>query len=301
MKFITTIALVFTYYTSVACDVCGAVSNNQSLGILPQYYKHFVGIQYQYRSFNSVHPSVFEGMPSQNSSEYYQTVQIWGKVNISNRLQLFAFVPYQYNNQQTDVSSISIRGMGDASLLAMGTIVRTPDSVKNVKHLLLAGAGIKAPTANMNKTATLGNALNLQTGTGSWDIVLSGNYTIRNNKSGVNTDVSYVITTPSSNYKYGNRFSMGITGFLWYKTGNWALQPQVGIRYDLALHDYNNYSQKWLDRNTGGYISYTNIGIQLFHKRIGLQTNYAIPIWHNYAKGNVKAISRYDIGLLYFF
>ncbi|OSZ79594.1 hypothetical protein CAP35_15495 [Chitinophagaceae bacterium IBVUCB1] len=284
-----------------ACDVCGTAGNSQGLGILPQFYKHFVGLQYQYRSFSSTHPSVFEWMQPESSKEYYQTMQIWGKANIGSKWQVFGFLPYQYNKQVTSTKSTQYQGIGDVSTVIMATLLRTPDTSAGLKHILIAGGGIKAPTAHRNDNAGTGNAMNLQTGSGSWDFVANVNYTIRSNNAGINTEAQYVITTANNNYKYGNRLSAGIAGFYWHKWGNWVLQPQLGIRLDYALHDYDNYSQKWLDRGTGGYIGLSNAGLQFFYKRIGLQCNYALPVWQQYAKGNVRATHRFDSGLLYFF
>lgn len=285
-----------------ACDVCGASGSSQGLGILPQFYKHFAGMQYQYRSFSSNHPGLFEGLPDEHSTEYYNTAQLWGKVNIGSKLQLFGFIPYQYNSRQTAAGTTVFNGLGDVSLLAMATIIRTPDSAKGWKHILLAGGGIKAPTGLRVAGTTAEGMMNVQTGSGSWDVVLSANYTIRTGNTGINTDASYTLTTANAaNYKYGDRLALGISGFYWWKLNDFVLQPQMGFRADYALHDYDNYSRKWLNYNTGGYITYITAGMQLFYKRAGLQCSYSIPVFQHYASGYVQSTQRIESGLLYFF
>lgn len=286
-----------------ACDVCGASGSSQGLGILPQFYKHFVGVQYQYRSFNSAHPTLFDNTKEERSSEYYNTMQVWGKANIGKRIQAFAFLPYQYNNRVTDTGRSTYSGLGDASILAMATIVRTGDSSHSkVKHILLAGGGIKAPTGERSTGTATGEMMNIQTGSGSWDFIASANYTMRGRNAGFNADASYTFTTTNSaNYKYGDRLSVSLSGFYWWKVNNVVLQPQMGIRGDYALHDYDNYSRKWLNYNTGGYLTYITTGVQVYYKRMGLQCNYAIPIFQHYASGYVQSTQRIESGLLYFF
>lgn len=303
LKKLATVAVLLGYTSAHACDVCGASGSSQGLGILPQFYKHFVGIQYQYRSFSSEHPGLFENLPKERSTEYYNTLQLWGKANIGSRIQVFGFLPYQYNNRVTDTGTGTYKGLGDASLLAMATIIRTADSSnRRIRHILLAGGGIKAPTGKRTSGANSGEMMNIQTGSGSWDFILSANYTLRGRNAGFNTDASYTLTTTNAaNYKYGDRLSVSLNGFYWWKVKGFVLQPQMGIRADYALHDYDNYSRKWLNYNTGGYLTYITAGAQVYYKRLGLQCSYAIPVFQHYASGYVEATQKVETGLLYFF
>ena len=82
-----------------ACDICGCTANGQSLGILPQFYQHFIGIQYQYRSYHSQGAMSVDGTAGTSSNEYYNTLQLWSRYYIGKRIQLFAFVPYTSNVQ----------------------------------------------------------------------------------------------------------------------------------------------------------------------------------------------------------
>jgi len=296
-------AMLLASTSAHACDVCGASGSSQGLGILPQFYNHFFGVQYQYRSFNSAHPALFEKAKEERSSEYYNTLQVWGKANIGRHVQLFGFLPYQYNNRVTDTGSNTYSGLGDASILAMATIVRTADSSnRRVKHILLAGAGIKAPTGKRSIGANSGEMMNIQTGSGSWDFIASLNYTLRSGNTGFNTDASYTFTTTNNaDYKYGNRLSVSLSGFYRWQVKNVVLQPQMGVRADYALHDYDNYSRKWLNTNTGGYLTYITAGAQVYYKRIGLQCSYGVPVFQHYASGYVESTQRIESGLLYFF
>src|SRR4051812_40894074 len=71
-----------TGYNSVACDLCGCSANNQYLGILPQFYKQFIGVQYQYTSFNARQASLMDPAEYETAYEFSNTVQLWGRYYI---------------------------------------------------------------------------------------------------------------------------------------------------------------------------------------------------------------------------
>ncbi len=288
-----------------ACDVCGGAGGGQGLGILPMSYRNFAGLQYQYRSFSSVQTSLLEGKPAVHSNEYYNTIQVWARVHISKRVQLFAFLPYQQNRRLIDATEYRYTGMGDASLWANVTLLKTVDtSGSDWRHMLIAGASIKMPTGKYalhSKTGTE-DILNIQPGTGTWDPAVNANYTLRYKKAGINAEASYTFTTTDAeSYKYGNRLVAALRGFYTLSAGDFTLVPQVGFRYDYALHDYDNYKRKWLNESSGGYIGYAVAGVQVYYKRIGLQLNCNKPVTQYYGAGNVTAHTMADATLMYLF
>lgn len=285
-----------------ACDVCGASSGNQGLGILPQFYRNFAGLQYQYRSFSSLHDQHETGMPRQSSDEQYQTIQAWGRYGIGNRVQLFAFVPYHINTQTVSGVNTTQSGIGDVSVLAMVKLVNSGEG--NTTHLLFAGGGLKAPTGLYTGTTTRDRdgLPNMQPGTGSWDFMANANYTISHGNTGINAEAAYTFTTPNGdNYKYGDRLSGAAMGFYRKNAGNWILMPALGVKYEHTLHDYDNYARKWLNDQTGGNMLYGTAGMQVYHNRMGLQLNMDLPLAQHYAGGNVNARYRVVSGLLFMF
>jgi hypothetical protein len=289
---------------AAACDVCGASGSNQSMGLLSFYNSHFIGIQYQYRNFTSTHPTEpGESNSGTSGAEYYKTIQLWGKVNISRYIQLFAFVPYQQNTQHESGAVNNYSGLGDVSLLAGSYILKTKAD-KAVTHALFIAAGVKAPTGTRSVAdGTTGDGLlNVQPGTGSWDALLNANYSASYKNTGINTEASYTITTPNNaQYKYGNRLSAGWMVFHRFNKNNLSIVPQLGIRFDYTLHDYDNYERKWLNEQTGGLLSYGVASVQAYYKQIGFQASYYLPAWQNYAQGYVTAQRRADLGLLFLF
>ncbi|XZF13151.1 hypothetical protein ACTHGU_15295 [Chitinophagaceae bacterium MMS25-I14] len=286
-----------------ACNVCGCSAGNQYLGILPQFYDHFIGFQYQYRSVHSDHPGLRPTDPKDPGTEYYNTFQVWGRYYIGKRVQLFGFVPYQYNLEVMDGKRTATSGIGDASMLANVIIVK-PKTEKDLQHSLLLGGGIKLPTGRYTGITEMDKLglPNTQPGTGSWDFVADGNYTLRYKKTGINLDAAYTFTTANKyDYKYGNRLSTGLLGFYWWQKNKWKLLPQAGLKYEYTLHDYDNYSKRWLNDQTGGSMLFASAGAQVYYKQFGLQCMYHLPLAQNFAQGNVTTIARLETGLFFLF
>ena len=288
-------AVMATCASAFACDVCGCAAGGQYLGLLPGANRDFIGIQYQYNAFKSDHPSLFENWPDEHSVNHYNAFQVWGRYTIGRRIQLFGFVPYRYNLQYGDTAKYTSSGVGDISLLANIVAVNKDDG--QWQHQLLMGGGIKLPTGRymgITEMDKLGLP-NLQPGTGSWDLMTNANYTLKNGVYGVNADVTYAITTAnSSSYKYGNKLGASAVLFRSVPVGKVEIMPQAGVRYEYALHDYDNYKRKWLNEQSGGYMTFATVGIQGQHKKIGARLNCHIPFSQHYSSGYVVARQRLD-------
>lgn len=306
-KLTVCIILLAFYSGSVkACDVCGASSGNQNLGLLPQMYRHFAGIQYQYNNFESRHVPLSDKQPVWYGDEHYNTVQVWGRFCPAKRWQIFAFVPYRRNISSTKDGGYNvISGMGDATIVVNYTLVQSADSSEKLfKHRLQAGVGIKAPTGSYRGVSELERAglPNLQPGTGSWDIPVNANYTLRYKNAGINADASFSMTTPNKDrYKYGNRLNTQLTAFYWWQMGKVSLLPMAGSRIEYALHDYDNYDRKWLNEQTGGYILSATAGVQAYYSKIGVQLQYSRPMSQHFGGGNITARQRIDAGIMFLF
>lgn len=289
------------YITVYACDVCGCGAAGQGLGMLPQFYKHFIGLQYQHRSYSSIHSGLLENS-RQASYDEYTTTQLWGRFQPTERLQLFAFVPYQYNRQSQAGSTTIQSGIGDITILANVVAIKKTDDNGNAT-LLLAGGGLKLPTGRHN--GSLPNNIGLpeaQPGTGSWDFLANTNYTIKRKNIGINAEATYIFTTANKDaYKYGNRLSSAVRVFYAKQLGSFMLLPQLGGKYEYALHDYDNYDRKWLNEGTGGQVFYGTAAVQAFYKKVGMQVGYNYPLVQQYASGNVTIKPQFDTGIFLLF
>ena len=291
-------------YSALACDLCGCSASNQYLGILPQYYNQFIGMQYQYTGFVAHQPSLIDPSDKENAYEYNNTLQLWGRYYVGSRVQLFAFIPYHINNGSDAGTRINTNGIGDISVLANVAIIKDDSTYKTWHHTLLAGGGIKMPTGKYTGITTLDEEglPNVQPGTGSWDFIANANYTVRRKTIGLNADASYTMTTANTaDYKYGNRLNASLMAFYWWQKKTITLLPQAGIRYEYSLHDYDNYEKKWLNENSGGNIIFGAAGAQAYFKRIGAKLMYNVPISQHYAAGNVTVQPRVETSLLFLF
>jgi hypothetical protein len=299
--FLITIAIGYAQ-ACMACDICGCGGSSQYLGILPQNQWNFAGILYQYAGYASSHPSAYQGRPYENSADRYNTIQAWGRYRMGSKYQLFAFAPYHYNLHTANDGSTVSSGVGDVSAMLNRIVINTDRG--RWTHLLQGGAGIKLPTGIYTgiTTADREGLPNIQPGTGAWDILTNANYTITYGKYGANADASYRFTTPNKyRYKYGNRLSTGITGFYTLNPGRFTIMPQAGIRYEYALHDYDNFSRKWLNEQSGGYICYASAGLQSYYKRLGIKAVWQQAFCQHYGSGYVTAQSKLETGILWLF
>ena len=291
-------------YNARSCELCGCSASNQYLGILPEFYKQFIGVQYQYTSFTAKQPSLLDPSDYERAYEFNNTFQLWGRYYIGNRVQLFGFVPYHINGGSDAGTAIKTNGIGDASILANVVILKDDPNSKVWHQALLAGGGVKMPTGKYTGISTLDEQglPNVQAGTGSWDFIVNANYTVRREKIGANIDVAYTMTTANTaDYKYGNRLNTGLLGFYWWAKNKLSLLPQGGVRYEYTLHDYDNYAHKWLNANSGGNIVFGTVGVQSFYGRYGAKVMYSIPVSQHYAANNVTVNPRLETSVFFLF
>lgn len=201
------------------CDICGG-SGAFYNGMLPLYYKHFVGFRYRFSSFRSAlgHQSA----ASEYSQEYFHRFELTGRFFLHRRVQLLAFLPVNYHQQFSSNESVSIAGQGDLSVLVLYDVWNSSfANEKPVKHNLLLGGGIKCPSGSYEKKNQDGELLHpaFQIGTGSLDFIISSVYTLRYKRIGLNVNASYKINLPDKNdYKFGNQFTAATTFFVLYKS-----------------------------------------------------------------------------------
>jgi hypothetical protein len=260
---------------------------------LPEFNWNFIGFQYQHNSFSANYPSLFENKPGERSGDYYNTMQVWAKYNIGSKYQVFAFIPYTYNLHRGNDTNTTTSGIGDISFL-INRVILQKDKNK-LKQMLLAGGGVKLPTGKNIGISTLDRAglPNMQSGTGSWDFIVNANYTVSHNNTGLNLDAAYTFTTANKyDYKYGNHLNTGILAFHSFGKRVLTLVPLAGIRYEYTLHDYDNYSKKWLNDQSGGYLCYATAEFQAYYKQIGVRLAYHLPVSSYYGAGYVSPAAK---------
>ncbi len=279
----------------LTCDLCGCSNSGSFFGILPQGHRGFVGVRYRHTLYNS-HPTSL----NLSSRELFRTAELWGRFYPIRRVQVLAFVPYQFSQQTMLKSGLvtPLQGLGDVSALVQYNLLNTfmDDSVvHNVNHNLLVGGGIKLPTGRYkydeNSLSEVANP-NFQVGTGSTDWMLNAIYTVRYKKWGANADVSYRFTTTNPNgYRFGNRLNTSLSAFYLSGSDKFSVMPNAGIFVEQGGHDRRDGV---VNKQTGGYATYLNMGTDMYLGKLSLGISYRHPIAQHLSEGELVAKDQFS-------
>lgn len=314
MKKIIIISIVslLTYSNVRACDICGCQLSGLSFGLLAGTRTHYLGVRYTQASFNASIIYNSDLLQDEFSEDTFTRTELLGRYILSTKLQLHAILPYIYNDMNGSVQSLEFDGIGDPSLLlfydvfAKNKLKEEPvidPPTSNFNHTLLVGGGIKFPVGKFDRFDR-GEVVNrnFQVGTGSFDFMISSNYTINIKRWGFNTEASYKINTRNTDdYLFGNQFNA--SGYLFYSIliKNGVISPFAGILYETA--DKHKDSDV-LQFNTGGNATLGTFGIQANWKSFSVNGLVQSPIEQNYNSddiSNIETEHRFSIGILYHF
>ncbi|MEZ4853114.1 transporter [Flavobacterium sp.] len=283
------------YYTILDdCDACGCSASGGSMGFSSMINPNFVGVRYFNQSYKSS-----DGLYSNSPwyDENFNTIQLWGRIPVSNKIQVSLLVPYHFHNRKSNLGDQSISGIGDITALGFYSIVKTKNDSLNYKHHVMLGGGVKMPTGKYNETNNGSVNPSYQLGTGSWDYILASEYIIRKNKMGLNTMLNYTIKTENEkNYRFGNQFNYGSTFFYVLEKEKLSFVPQAGFAGEIYETNYQ-HGQKV--RNTEGNILFGKLGFEIGKDTFSFGANAMLPINQNLTGGNVKANYRWSINLNY--
>lgn len=287
---------------TLACDLCGCSNGGSFFGILPQGHRSFLGVRYRYNSYNSHLTSL-----NLSSHEQFRTAELWGRFYPAKRVQVMAFLPYQLS-QQTMLKTgetIPLRGLSDITALVHYNLLNTfmDDTIAHtVNHNLLVGGGVKLPTGRYrydeNSLSEVTNP-NFQLGTGSTDWIANLIYTLRYKSWGLNADVSYRMTnTNSIGYRFGNRLNTSASVFYLTSLGRRSIMPNAGVFVEQAGHDVR---EGVVNKQTGGYATYVNIGTEIYLARFSLGVSYRHPVSQYLSDGELRANDQLTTHLTFLF
>lgn len=300
-KIILTILFVGLVNYIYACDICGCSLNGNPFGILPINQRNFASLRYQYHNFHTEHSSILNENGILKTDAYFSTFQFWGRYMPCDGLQLFASIPYNYFQKADDLSSTSLNGLGDISLIANVVIFNTAkDSDKKWSHVLQLGGGIKLPTGNSTITQTdQASSPNFKSGTGSYDIPLNAIYTLRFDKLGLNTEINYQINTENKqNYSFGNSLKTSLNVFYFKKFRWFSILPNIGMSYEYSEVDTkNNFIQSY----TGGNSLFFSSGLDLYLKKFSLGINLQAPVSQNVGSNTFTSRLKLSSTFMYLF
>lgn len=288
--------LIVTYVQGSACDICGNNPNSMYIGLLPNYSSHFVGVKHRFMRFETEHNDKQE-----YGKDVLNELTLWGRYNLSKRLQLYASIPYLVNDRTDNHSKYVIHGLGDISLMGNYTLIDNSDSLnQSTYHFLQTGLGLKLPTGQSNLIAN-GNTVipMLQLGTGSTDFLASFFYMMRLKKLGWSIDGSYKYNTTGTNdYRMGNSFNLNLKAFYWYQLPKIAWVPNAGMSYEQMNANIDRGTPKEL---TGGYSLLSSIGFNMFKDKYSIGANLQLPMYQNINSGFTSGSLRISTQINYFF
>ncbi|MGH1336806.1 MAG: hypothetical protein ACRBFS_11835 [Aureispira sp.] len=275
------------------CDGgCPTLGNYQN-GLFPNFQKNFIGLFGRYSSLGALNGH--DGLTGEHTRDYYYNLGIQTRIYPHPRLQLLAYIPYKINIQETeDKTPTRLIGLSDVSVLAFYQVYNNTlkDSLAKTQHNLMLGGGVQAPTGNHRAVDADGVALPVafQLGTGAWNFILSGAYTIRQKKWGLNWSSTYQINLANpEGYKMGNQWSNSLVGFGILKAKDWTFAPQGGLQLEhLARNTNRGYDRIY----SGGTQLLATASLQCYYKNFQIGVEYQQPIWQQMASGQIHNEAR---------
>jgi len=294
------LALLACLPASLACDVCGCSITGQYIGMLPQFHGNFAGLRWSEQWSVSGHTRAALAAGADISKEHVQSLDLLTRLMVNPRVQILLALPYRVFNRTGENTHIHAQGLGDISMLAYYLPVQTAPSAQ-WRHTLMVGGGFKLPTGNSRLATSDGLLIpaNLQPGSGSFDLLVAANYTIRRHQWGLNTDLTAKLNTANTNdYRFGNRISGALRVFHWLGKGRATLLPNAGVFSELSAEDRDGHNAP---EATGGWYCSAATGLDLIAGRFNLGINYQTPVAQNLGHGKAKTRSRWTASVNYIF
>jgi len=281
-----------------ACDICGCSTGNYFIGPFPQFSKHFIGIRYSFRNYNTV----LRSDNTQFSKDHYQTTELLFGTQIGTKWQLLAFIPFNVNRSISDDGIKQNNGLSDVTLMGSYNLfnkIKLTGDTETVQHQLRIGGGIKLPTGKFSPdTNDFISSVNSQTGTGSFDFLFITSYSYKIKNWSLISNGTYKINQAADNFKFGNR--LAATAFISrsfrYKTT--TFNPNIGMLYEnLDVNKINNRKIK----ESGGSVLLAAAGIEMRFKSIAIGCNIQLPLLSDLSGGQTNAKIRGMVQLSYVF
>lgn len=278
----------------ILCDACGCSASGGSMGFASILNPNFIGVRYFNQSYKST-----DGLYSNSPwyEENFNTIQVWGRIPVTKKMQISALLPYHFHNRESANGKQNISGIGDATFLGMYEVFKTKSDSATFSHSLQFGAGVKIPLGKFDEAYNGSVNPSYQVGTGSWDYVLATEYVIKRKQFGLNAMLNYTIKTENDkNYRFGNQTNYAGTFFYLLETSKFIFVPQLGIAGEIYANNYQ-YNQKV--RGTAGDIFLSKIGFEIGRNRWSFGANAMLPINQNLNAGRVEANYRWSVNLNY--
>lgn len=281
-----------TFFTSSKsqtffCDACGCAAGNGSSGFESLLNPQFIGIKYFAQHYKAKENLFVEDL---TQDQYFNTVQLWGKIPVTEKLSIYGSIPFQFHSKKTLQGDISISGIGDASIMGIYELVKS----KNSFHQINAGLGVKIPLGKFDEKGITGVNPSFQLGTGSWDYQLAMNYKFQKDRFAMLINTDYTIKTENKkHYQFGDQWNYSATAFyrLWNSTQS-VLSGKIGLQGE--VFDWNRQFSEVMPKTAGSAL-YGKAGFEVSFSKLSLGTELMLPAYTNLAGGDIEAKSRFSL------
>jgi len=278
-----------------ACDVCGGVSANSTIGFAPTNDFHYFGIRSNYRRFYSHSESMITG--TMNSTEYFFQSDLVGKFQLSNRWQFIGIIPYSYVSQIENGTKSSKSGLGDLSLMSFYSPLIAKDSSGFIRQQLNVGLGLKCPTGNYAESAH--TMSNMYPGTGAFDIILGANYFTQTRKNGFQLEGLQTFRLENKyGYQYGSISTLSGNYFRVIKASSSVFRPFVGFQASYFGKDCIDRIIVTESVNHGLAVS-GKIGLNYVKSNWFFSVSTQLPIYQNLGNGAVQQKESVQLSINY--
>ena len=225
MKKYSVILLLLVSSRANACDICGGVSGNATIGLFASTKYHMLGVKTGVQSFNSLMDGIV------HSREHLFRNEFNFRFQFHKRIQVIGVIPYQIGFQKRDLGYDLVQGLGDPMAMLNGILWHKKDTNGRALHFLSLGLGVKLPIGRVGSNSSA--IKNLYPGTGAWEELLILNYTSSLNRSwSIQNELSYAFKqSNNTGYKYGNSSQVSITAVNNRKLRFRRLISSVGLVY----------------------------------------------------------------------
>jgi hypothetical protein len=279
MKKISLLLLLALSSSAWACDICGGVHANSSIGLFAANRFHTLGLSTQYRSYQSYDNGQL------HSWETFLTNSFQFRFQLSPVLQIYGQVPYQFGKQSLDGALSTKYGFGDAQSFVNYILLQQKDTVGITQHFLSVAGGVKAPTGYFVSPSNLQQ--NLYPGTGSWDFsLLLNGYKRLSTLLGLQAELSHTLKGKNAYaFRYGASSQGSTVLVINRKVSSYRFLASAGIQgdYFAANHwDWETLSDESLHQ---GLLlqAKSSINMLTFSWLYSLQAQ--LPVWQNINRG----------------
>lgn len=293
-----------------ACDVCGIF-----LGVQPNDRRSTIGVFYRSRYMEGTTQvpltsllltkhggHVAQGVAHREVPmvEIVNVAELRADLRLSDRLFLLGSLPFTNTyRSENGYRTLDAYGLGDPFVMLRYQLANTKDLRKRLfVHRLLVGAGVKAPLGRND--LRVGDELvshDVQLGTGTWDAMLSAEYSVRHGRTagGLST-LARINGANADGHQMGHGVST--TAEVFHRFGNDTLSfaPALGAYAEWMALDRMHGRP---DNGTGGTTVFSHTGVRVWWRRFSFSAYYQHALLNNEGGSITPTRQRVVAGVTY--